>query len=309
MNIKRFINRNNNLIWRIIAIIFAILFLTKLLNGYYEEKESQKREEVSLYTNNTKLEYVPVKTFSTESDSVKITMSSFVNYCNNRELDKAYGMLTKECKDAMFPTIEDFEKIYINKIYKINRTFDLEKWYEQGNVETYLLTLYGDILATGNTNNSTQEFCTFIKNERGIYKLNINNYIYGLNRNKSKTIKDITVKIEHVDIYDEYQQIRFTIKNNTNKNICLNGNKYNENIYLQSSSGKIYPSVNSEFDLQNIVLKANSEETFTVDFNIVYGSNNATYLVISDIIFDYENYLKTENKKTYDNRTSIKLEY
>ena len=189
-------------------------------------------------------------------------MSSFVDYCNNREIENAYKMLTDECKEAMFPTQDYLRQTYIEKIYKVNRKYEMVKWSEDGNKTTYLVKLYGDLMSTGGTdNNYTEDYYTFVKNENGIYKLNINNYIYGEERNIEQTIKGVTVKIEQVDVYEEYEKVKITFINKTSKTICLNGGKYSRDIYLQNKNGTTYSSINSKFDTifsifySNIIVK------------------------------------------------------
>ena len=313
MNIKRFIDRNGKLIWYVTLIIVFIFLVIKGLNSFYEEKDLERQEELGTnMANNEKSEtqQMQEKDYTVTSDSTQITMASFVNYCNKRDLEKAYKMLTDECKNAMFPTVQDFERVYINNIYKIQRTFEMIRWSTDDDKITYLVTLYGDLLATGGTANKTQEYCTFVEQEDGTYKLNINNYIYGEERNFQTTKRGITVKIGHVDIYEEYERIEITINNNTSKKICLTGNKYKGNIYLQNSKETTYSSVNSKFDNEEIVLEPNAQITIWVDFNKVYSAiNKAEYLVLSDVILNYEDYLQSQNKNSYSNRTSIKVRY
>ena len=290
MNLRRFIDKNEELIKKVIIIVVFVLFIIKSLNFIYEKDEEKKRiqsNENNTNSQNSKDTNITEEDYTTESNSMDITISSFVNYCNQRKIEEAYKMLTQECKNAMFPTVEDFEKIYINNVYNIKREYELTKWSAEGNKTTCLVTLYGDLLATGGTVNSKQEYYTFVEDDNGNYKLNINNYIY-----------------------EEYEEAKITIKNNTGKTICLTGNKYNKNIYLQNSSGTSYSSLSSKFDKENIVMKPNSVQSFTVKFNKLYSATNkATKLVLSDVILDYESYLNSEDKNNYSNRTSINVQY
>ena len=314
MNIKRIIDKNNKLIWYIALIIVFVLFSIKLLNSYYEKDEERKKIEIinneknQTTQNTTEIEQT---NNSVESDSIEKTMKSFVNYCNNREIENAYKILTDECKNAMFPTIDYLEKNYIDKIYNINRTYEMVKWSTDENKTTYLVKLYGDLLSTGGTdNNYTEDYYTFVEDDNGIYKLNINNYIYGEDKNIEETKQNITIKIGHVDVYEEYEKAKITIINNTLKTICITGNKNNKNIYLQNAKNTTYSSLNSKFDSEEIVLKPNGIQTLWVEFNKVYSSTNeAQYLVLSDVILDYEDYLNSEDKDTYSYRTSIKVQY
>ena len=69
-------------------------------------------------------------------------------------------------------------------------------------------------------------------------------------------------------------------------------------------------SLNSMFDMDEIVLEPNSAQTYVVQFNKVYSATNkAQYLVLSDVILDYEEYSKSDDKAYYSNRASIKVNY
>ena len=318
MNIKRFIDKNGKLIWYVALIIVFVVLVRNYLNSYYEEQEAIKKAQA---TQNSEITKVDVNTnndnsetstmvYSTQSKTSLKAIKSFVYYCNNKEIDNAYKMLTDECKNAMFPTVEEFEKIYINNIFNITRTYELEKWSTEGDKNTYLISLYGSILETGNSGEYTQDYYTLIKNEEGVYRLNINCFIYGQKRNVETTVKGITVKIENVDVYDEYEKATITISNNNSKQICLSGNKNKEKLYLQDENNLTYLSINSIFDTDEIVLEPNSAQTYVVQFSKIYSATNkAKYLVLSDVIFDYEEYSKSDDKEYYSNRTSIKVNY
>lgn len=315
MNLKRTIDKNYQLIWYIGLIIVFALFIIKTLNYYFEEDVKKKAEALEESKNQANIEASqdPETTpdyYQTESDSIEKTMRSFVKYCNNREIENAYKMLTEECKKAMFPTKEDFERIYINNIYNIKREYDLVKWATEGNKTIYHVTLYGDLLATGNASEYKQEYYTFVQQSNGNYKLNVNNYIYGESRNRVTTERNIKVKISHVDIYEEYEEAKIEITNNSTKTICLTGNKYVKNIYLKNSGQTTYSSINSKFDNEEIVMKPGSTRYFTIKFNKAYSETyKAQYLILSDVILNYEQYLNSNDKTNYSNRTSIEVRY
>lgn len=315
MNIKRTVDKNYMLICYIALIIIFGLFIIKALNAYYEQDEAKRLEALETSKNQANIEASqnPETTpdyYQIESDSIEKTMRSFVKYCNNKEIENAYKMLTEECKNAMFPTQEDFERIYINNVYNIEREYDLVKWATEGNKTIYHVTLYGDILSTGNANEYKQEYYTFVQESNGNYKLNINNYIYGEERNRVTTERDIKVKIAYVDVYEEYEEAKIELTNNSTKTICLTGNKYVKNIYLQNSGQTTYSSINSKFDNEEIVMEPGSTRYFTIKFNKAYSATSkAQYLILSDVILDYEQYLNSNNKTNYSNRTSIEVRY
>ena len=114
MNIKRIIDQNNKPIFYMILTIIFVLIAIKTLNLYYENAEKEKIEnDVQNSSNSSDDVKEPIvgEYHTIESNSIERTMSSFVQFCNDRELEKAYKMLTDECKSALFPTIEDFEEM------------------------------------------------------------------------------------------------------------------------------------------------------------------------------------------------------
>ena len=319
MNIKRFIDRNGKLIWYILLIIVFAFLVIRNLNLYYEKQEEIRKAQV---TQNDKISKVTgteedntnnenaTMIYSTESKTSVKAIKSFINYCNNKELENAYKMLTDECKNAMFPTVEEFKNIYIKNIFNITRTYEIEKWSTEDNKNTYLISLYGSILETGKKDNFTQDYYTLIKNEEGVYRLNINCFIYGEKRNLETTVNGLTVRIDNVDIYDEYEKATITITNKTSKQVCLTGDDTRETIYLKYLNNFTYLSLNSLFDGEEHVLEPNSAETYIVEFNKLYdATNKANQLVLSDVIFDYEEYLNSDDKANYSNRMSIKVKY
>ena len=308
MDIKRIFEKDGKFILQVIFIIVAVFVGIKYLNAYYENDEKQKLIEMNQNSNDESIEVIE-ENYAIESNSIENTMRSFVNYCNNGEVSNAYQMLTQECKNAMFPTEEYLKTTYIEKIYNIKRKYEMIRWSTNGNKTTYLVKLYEDLLATGGTkDNYTEDYYTFIQNDNGTYKININKYIYGEPRNIEKTVNGLTIKIEYVDVYEQYEDVKITIVNNSPKKICLNGNKFIKKIYLQNTQGTQYSSINSKFDNEEVILRPNETQTLWVEFNKVYSSTNkAQYLVFSDIIFDYEDYLTDKNN--YSNRTSLNIKY
>ena len=86
-------------------------------------------------------------------------------------------------------------------------------------------------------------------------------------------------------------KVEMTVKNNTEQTICLNGDKYLQKIYAKNSKGTKYSSMNSAFDLEEIVLKKGTSKRYVVQFNKIYDSNNKiNSIVFSDVIFNYDEY-------------------
>lgn len=313
MNIRRFINQNNKLIMYVIFSIIFILLIIKSLNSYYEQEEQKKLQNIT--QNNNGQVTNNISSTDTENheennvDTIESVMKEFVQYCNNNEIQKAYDMITDECKNAMYNTVEQFENKYVKNVFNEKKEYSMTKWAENTNSTTYQIKLIGDILATGGEGKISQEYYTFVKTDE-TYKINVNNYIYGKSLNKEYKKSGINVKINNIDIYNSYEQYEISFTNNTSKEISLTGNKYVKNIYLENSRGTTYSSLNSDFDNEEITLKPGNTKNYTIKFNKNYNpQNQVTTLVLSDIIWDYEEYVNTENKNEYTNRSKVEINF
>lgn len=311
MNLKRTIDRNYKLIFYIALVILFGILIIRLLNHYSKQKEEDRQlklQEIIAEEEKDESEYTE-EDFAIESNSIEKTMMSFIRYCNEKQIDKAYQMLTDECKDELYPTINDFEEIYVNKTFYIKRDYEMKEWSISGNTEVYLVTLYEDILATGGMGNVKNEYYTFSRDENSNYKLSVENYICRQNRNKETTIDGIKLKIGQVDIYSNCQEVEFTITNETSKKINLTGNAL-DNIILQNYSGTTYSALNSEYEYNNAILSPKETRTFNVKFNKYYDlSTSIEYLTLLNVIMDYEDYLQSENKAEYSNIKTIQFKY
>lgn len=317
MNLKRIIDKNGKLILYVIFIIIFILLVIKIANEIYEDEEKKKLENISNNTtinetsNDLKNNITQEEANEIKTDNIDNTMKLFVYYCNNQEISKAYNMLTDECKNAMFENEDFFNELYVKNIFNEKKDYSMVKWSTDGDRTTYLVKYIGDLLATGNEEGTvTQEYYTFVKNNDGSYKMNINNYIYGEDKNIKSEQQNIIFEIKEVDIYDSYEEYNISITNNREKEICLTGNKYNKNVYLKGKNGTTYSPYDNKFNYEIITIKPGITKNYKIKFNKVYSSSNKTAsMIFSDVILDYEDYERSNDKINYNNRTSIEIKY
>ena len=173
MNIfLRWYYRNKFKFWISILIILGIYFVLMLLNNF-SEKELQKEETKTLVSNVT--EYTNKDSIKsqetiiggqTKTEDIKTAneiIDNFIKYCNKEEIEKAYELLSDNCKDGMFPTIDDFIKLYYNNVFGVSKTYQMQNW--SGN--TYKIEYKDSLLSTGGI--ETDKFIRdYIKEENSI---------------------------------------------------------------------------------------------------------------------------------------------
>ena len=192
----RFFNQNRKVIfWSIIVIAF-ILILIQLLNSLAESSHKYKANakiENSLSNNNelqenntynsknvllssdslTQDEQISSRALTDDSNLIQ----SFVKFCNNQEVEQAYNLLSDDCKEQLYPNIDDFERNYYNLVFNgSKKNVTVENW----NKQIYRIKLNEDnILQTGNLQggSSQTDYFTIVLDSEGNEKLNINGFV------------------------------------------------------------------------------------------------------------------------------------
>lgn len=303
----RFYNQNRKKILKIILIIVFIIGIIQLFNYLTKvnrEKSFEKSDVIS-NSNETGKEIVSNKSaVSGESiSSVKLkndvdVINEFLKYCNEGNINSAYGLLTNECKEVMFPTIEDFNNIYYSKIFNgENKSYTVENWVE----DTYQVRITGDILSTGKLdNNETKQDYITIVDQNGEDKLNINNYIGRKNLEKTTEYKNIEINVLSKDTYMDYEIYNLNISNNSENTILLDTGESTKSIYLLDSKDVKYYFYSNEIVQNRLLVQSKYNNTIQIKFSNSYSSSrNIKYLVFSKLILNYDEYKKLDDKSSY----------
>ena len=303
MNIIRYYNQNRKKIWGIVIIIAFALLMLYLLNYIVsindEENLQEQNSEVNIITNSSTIttnesvvtgEKVSSKQLKTQTE----TIDQFISLCNEKNLQEAYDLLTEECKQQLYNSVEVFENAYYNNVFnRETRTATIENWVNN----TYKVRLVENLLATGKSNNgyAKQDYITVVKVGEE-YKLNINNYIGYTEINKLTTQDDITVEIVGKNTFMDYEEYSVKVTNNTGKEISLNGGNNVKAVYIEDERGSKYSFYNHELTDAMLSVEDNHTRELNIKFYSSYTSTkNIDYLVFSDV-FIYDGQL-TEKKE------------
>lgn len=306
MNIIRYYNQNRIFVWTVVIAIIFIIIAIQVLNGIVENKNNNTpvtntiREEE--YKNNLSIDVL------LSDDDVKeekeLVVDQFIRYCNAGEIDKAYNLLTDDCKKELFPTIEQFKQNYYNKIFLETKLYSKEKFYGK----TYKIKYYDDILSTGIVNTTNIEDYYTIEYKKNIAQLNISNYIGKKELNKTYENGNLKVEIISKQIYKEYEEYEIIVTNLSDKVILLDSKEKTNSIYLLGKNDVKYYVLSHEILSDNLIINAKQSKRLSVKFAKEYNSNNTINgLVFSDIVTDYELYQKEIQKNNYKNRSNINI--
>ena len=309
-NLIRFYNQNRRKIFKIIIIIIFLFLLLQLFIFFAKDNDkvvtkndSKDSMEIEKKSNNAILSDQSLtsgKQLSEErlkNDSEII--NKFLNYCNEGNLNEAYNILTDECKDEMYPTIDDFKKIYYDNTFGgKKKSYTIENWME----DTYQVNITEDSLATGrlDKNETKQDYITVLEKDK-TYKININNYIGRKSVNKVTETKNIKFTIQSIDTYMDYQTYNIQVENNTDNTVLLDTGDSTKSVYLLDSKKMKYYFYNNEIIKEKFKIQGKYKNTIKIKFNNSYSSSRTIKkIVFSNVILNYEEYSKTEDKTQYN---------
>lgn len=289
----RLYNQNRKKVWlAIIVFIFAIIII-KTLNSMYREK-SLSQEETNTYANTTqnqtKYENQSKSLVSggSVSESYKEKfgnlIDNFLTYCKNHEPEKAYGLLSEDCKNAMYPNEQIFEQQYYSSKFKGEKKYSFQSWTST-DTYIYLVKIFNNMLATGmgDSENYIQDYISVVK-ENDTYKLNVNGFVGKIKRNAEKSKDGLTIKINYSEIYMDYELVNITIKNDTENTVLLDSRKNTESMYLLDYNKNKFISMAYENMEDDFIINPGEEKKINLKFCNPYREKMpTTEYVFSDI--------------------------
>ena len=152
--LRRWYQRNKRKLWWTIGILGGAILITQLLNQIAIRSINNKKENISFIntTINTisREENTPVVTRdepdSEKADKVNNVIHSFLDNCNNGNIKEAYNLLTDNCKQELYPTLELFKQKYIDNVFRTKKLYNIQSWII-GEGYTYQITIRENVLS------------------------------------------------------------------------------------------------------------------------------------------------------------------
>ena len=289
----RYYNQNRKKIWKIILIIFSAFLLLQIVNYFYKIKDEEQKlipKNQTSETNTTTItenkSVVTGKKVQKDTLQTAVTIiDTFIEYCNNHELEKAYDLLTKECKTHIFKSQEMFEKAYYDNVFEGKaKKCTVENWEEN----IYKVRIADDMLSTGKNNNgyAKEDYIT-VKKEEDEYKLNINSYIGYKQINETTNKDNIKMEVIEKNIYMQNEEYTIKITNNTESRILLDTRTQGKSLYLQDKNGNKYPYYANELTDPMLTIEESQTKEIKIKFYSTYREDkNIQNIVFSDIILN-----------------------
>ena len=285
----------------IIVVIILVSIIVNFLNTLQLNKSQTNTEaNVNVQENNAPIGnftdiYVEgtesvVTGENTSSSQVTIidTINQFVQLCNEGNVNEAYNMLSDECKEEVYPSLDSFRNNYYNAIFNgQKKNISVENWVNS----IYKVTFENDALSTGvyTQEGTIQDYITVTRNENNELRLNINNYIGREEINKTRTdSSNISITVLRSDTYMDYETYTYSITNNTNNTILLDDKISTDNMYIEDENGNQYTAYIHELSEAQLTITPGETKEITIKYYSRYGSTkNITQVVFNKIILNY----------------------
>lgn len=293
----RYWNQNRLRIIITVLIIAFIIIIIQVINSILENSRKTLESENKIIKDTSRPsesvisgEKIPEK----ETDKNVDIIEQFVYFNNKKEYENAYNLLTDECKEEVFNNdINKYVTEYFNNIFNIKKTYNLELWHYTADTYTYRISYVDDnILATGefNTNNGIEDYITVVEKNNN-RQLNISYFIEKRNINKGVNDSGISIKVSDRFMYKDYEEITFTIRNNTDKTILLSEGINSNDICLIDNNKYEYNSMINEIPLDYFELQPGVERTINIKFYKIYNLyRTVDKIYFKNIIMDKEMY-------------------
>ena len=321
-NLRRGLFSNRYLILAIMAAIIFLFLLINTLNNNAKENNKKQEEQSKAQKNITQYQeiYTPEKTTISGSnvkpqkqEDNKKVIDNFINYCNQKQIEQAYNLLSDACKEKVFfSNIGNFRDNYVNKIFNTKKTYSMQSWINRDTYTTYKVKIMDDMISTGKITSKQDEiedYYTVVMQSGGEYKLNINSYIAKKEINKEKEFQGIKITVISKDTYKDYETYSIKVENLSQNSILLDSQERTDSMYILASNESKYSAYSYEIDRSRLIVEPGRYRTITIKFNKIY-SNEATTrsIVFSDVIINYEDYKSLQNKKEYKDRWIISID-
>ena len=284
------------------------LIATSIISIFLNSKRTQETEDsISIY-NPERTMISGKKITKEEFEKDDNVVNSFINYCNDLNMQSAYKLLSDDCKKELYPTVEDFKEKYCSNLFKEKREYNLQSWMNEGDYHIYRLRFTDDMLSSGvyNEENLTQDYITVFKVSDDEYKLNINGFIKIEEINKESDANALKALCINKKVYLDYEVYTIKLKNKTSENILLDTGKNTNSVVLRCENNTKYFLHKSNSSKLYDELSTDVIRKLEFRFDKPYSVNSeSSYIEFSDIVTDINEY---KENKGYKDRESIKVE-
>ncbi len=289
LKFRRFFRANKRLFLIIIIIWATIFFINMILSNMPEEyvPETTYEAHTSVISSSS--------TPSEMKDPIEEMINEYVSYCNEGNYQKAFDMLSEDCKTYEFDN--DIIKFMDHVLTKMPtpKVHSIQS-YSKANHDNKIMYIYvvkytEDLLASGLTNEEyryTQENMTFFKNNNTI-EMNVGNYIYHADVKSISENEYLKIDVIDKKVYYSMESYEVKFTNRSNYTVVVaDGEEIDEVILTLNNESR------QSGELDNIVLEPKQSLVLELEFPKFIDDNDNSNALMFPAIRVMEKYSGTE---------------
>jgi len=311
----RFYNQNRIKIWGMIIAIILLIAMIQVVNSAIKEQnianQQAKEEETTLnnvvsYDKQSESIISGGSVSKTYQEVFGDTINTFLTYCINNEIQKAYDMLSMDMKKIKYSTELSFAEGYCKDKFNGNMQYSFQSWSTANKKNIYVVNIYENMLATGKTSKESyiEDYITIVP-EEDTYKINVDGYIGRNYINKEVKDENVNLKVIYVDQYMNYEIYTFQAKNNTNQSILLDPQENTKNTYIVDDKQNKFDALVYENKREDLTLGPQENKIIQIKFSDVYRTSLNIIQINFNKIVKKEEYLL--NKKIKGKALKIEI--
>lgn len=238
------------------------------------------------------------KIYAEQEAFIKL-IDNFVEQCNNGNLEQAYSLLSTDCQQELYPTIESFKNNYYDRVFnQTKKTALIENWISN----IYKIDYTNDILSSGlyDEDSNIQDYISVV-DENGEIRLNINSYIGETAINRNTSYLNINVNIISKKVYMDYEVYKFKIQNNSGNDILLDDQQSIDTMYIEDENGNKYDAYMHELTNSSLTIPDGAVREIEIKYYNKYNSNKTIRKVVfSKVVLNNYWYSALESKSSYN---------
>lgn len=287
-----FYNKNKKKIWLWVLIIVSVIILYRIVNNFIvanaNKEKTNNNVNTNITTNINKNNYSVMTDTTiptTVSSKIENTVEKFIEYCNEGDLEKAYNLISKECKEELFNTLDSFKK-YHEQIFNTKKDYEMQAWISSNGKYTYKMKFIEDTLSTGIVSDFYKEDYYTLILENGEYKININNFVEKKSINKSINKDGFIINVKNKTTYMDYEIYEIEVTNNTSNTVILDTKETTSGIYI--GNNKIgYAAAIHEIADNELIFNMGNKRTIEFKFIKSYDVEQiVNYITFADTRID-----------------------
>ena len=258
LKIRRFIKKNRKKVIFVVITVAIIIAINYILKNMPEEEIPKTTYEPNVAVMDES--EVPKKWHSEIENRIK----TFVDYCNNKEYQKAYDMISDDCKDAIYPVIGDFKE-YVDKRFQVKRIYSIQNFSNISKQYIYDVNFMSDFMATGSTGTNygyVQEKFVFTEDDNSL-KFAIGGFVRTNILDAFVEDENLKIVTKKKNVYYDHETYTVDITNKTDYPIVLGNGTVEDEIAI-SVNEQLREETN--INAVNVVLQPNESRTFTFVF-------------------------------------------